>query len=38
VKGSFRKKVQALFEFYDIDKTGSISYGELLKMVNVAVT
>lgn len=33
VKGSFRKKVMALFQFYDIDKTGNISYGELLKMV-----
>lgn len=33
VKGSFRKKVKALFDFYDIDRSGSISHAELLKMV-----
>lgn len=38
MKGSFRKKVLALFDFYDIDKTGNISYSELLKMVDLELT
>jgi Ca2+-binding EF-hand superfamily protein len=35
VKGSVKKRIQALFDFYDIDRKGSISYGGLLEMVEV---
>jgi len=33
VKGDVKKRVRALFDFYDIDQEGSISYNGLLEMV-----
>lgn len=37
VKGEPEERVQALFCFYDINKTNGISYEELLKMVGLSV-
>ena len=33
VKGSERERAELLFSFYDVDKTGGVSYSELLRMV-----
>lgn len=37
MKGNVRKKIRALFDFYDVDQQGSISYSELLEMVMLRV-
>jgi hypothetical protein len=34
VKGSFEERSKVLFNFYDVDKTGGVSYKEFLKMVS----
>jgi Ca2+-binding EF-hand superfamily protein len=34
VKGTFEEKADALFEFYSMERSGGIRYGELLRIVN----
>jgi len=33
VKGNFEQRSRLLFKFYDIERTGGVSYDELIKMV-----
>jgi Ca2+-binding EF-hand superfamily protein len=35
VKGSVKKRIQALFNFYDTDRKGSVSYAKILEMVEI---